>query len=174
MKELKLNNSELKALVDDEDYERLSKFTWTLNTSGKSKNARVCRSIRKFRRTKTFPLSNEVMKNFDLMYDHKDVNGLNNQKENLRPATYSQNNHNSFKYTARKYTSKYKGVSLRKENNTWRACIAKDNEYINLGHFKTEIEAALAYNKKALELYGDFANLNKISSGEETGCDQPQ
>jgi group I intron endonuclease len=60
------------------------------------------------------------------------------------------------------FTSKYIGVGFSRRDNKWRARIHYDQRQISIGYFKSEIEAALAYNAKALELYGDEARLNII------------
>jgi hypothetical protein len=87
--------------------------------------------------------------------DHQDRNGLNNQEYNLRPATNSQNQYNKKGWGK----SKYKGVCLRKDGYI----ISKINinhKRIHLGYFKTEELAARAYDIKAQEYFGEFANLN--------------
>jgi len=61
-------------------------------------------------------------------------------------------------------SSQYIGVYLRKDSNKWRAYIRYNGERINIGTFDTEINAALAYNNKAIELYGDKAKLNIIEN----------
>lgn len=88
--------------------------------------------------------------------DHIDRNKLNNKIENLRESTLSQNRANS-KLTS-KNTSGYKGVS--KMRNKWRVQIEYCGKTHRLGCFECPIVAALAYDKKALELFGEFANTN--------------
>ena len=60
-------------------------------------------------------------------------------------------------------TSKYKGVHLRKDTNTWIAQIRFSNKLHYLGIYENEMDAAIAYNKKASELFGDFASLNVVT-----------
>jgi hypothetical protein len=93
--------------------------------------------------------------------DHKDNNPLNNQRSNLRFATYQQNSFNCKKMSTRPTTSEYKGVHRRK-NGKWRAVIQHNGKKINIGTFKSESEAALSYNKLAKELFGEFAYLNQV------------
>jgi hypothetical protein len=92
--------------------------------------------------------------------DHKDQDTLNNKRENLRPATPSQNASNKRKTW--KGSLKFKGVHFDKGNKAtpWRAKIWRNEKSIHIGRFKTEIEAATAYDLKALELQDDYACLN--------------
>lgn len=92
--------------------------------------------------------------------DHIDRDKLNNTRENLRFATHSQNNQN--KQKRKNSTSKFIGVSFRRDKNLWRARICIDKINISLGYFKIEAEAARAYNNKAIQLYGEKAKLNPL------------
>lgn len=88
--------------------------------------------------------------------DHKDHNGLNNQRSNLRIATHGQNMANK----SPSGKSKYMGVSWNKNDKKWRSQIRKNRVTIYLGSYINEIDAAIAYNNKAVEVHGEFANLN--------------
>lgn len=90
--------------------------------------------------------------------DHIDQNRLNNTRSNLRLATRTQNqiNRNGHKNSS----SIYKGVSFFKRNNNWSAQININKIKVHIGYFKTEIEAAEAYDKYAKLYHGEFANLN--------------
>lgn len=92
--------------------------------------------------------------------DHKDRNKSNNKWNNLREATRSQNAANKGKN--KDCTNRYKGITHF--NNTtkkkWTAQIKVNEKHIHIGCFKTQKEAARAYDKKALELFGKFAKLN--------------
>lgn len=91
--------------------------------------------------------------------DHKDCNPLNNKPENLREASFKKNMMNT---TPRQgCASQFKGVARKRSK--WRAYLTKDGVTYNLGVFAHEVDAALAYNTKALELFGDFAKLNEVS-----------
>ena len=61
-----------------------------------------------------------------------------------------------------KGSSKFKGVSWFKRTEKWKAQIQYRKKVIHLGYFKDEIDAAKAYNAKAIELFGEYACLNKI------------
>ena len=99
------------------------------------------------------------------MVDHKDRNPLNNQKSNLRWATKQQNAMNSNR-KAGTTSSIYKGVTLKKnlKSKPWMTTISRTidgkREYCFIGYFKTQKEAAIAYDAKAREFYGEFAFLN--------------
>jgi hypothetical protein len=95
----------------------------------------------------------------DKWIDHKDRDKLNNRMNNLRPATHQQNHYNQ--PLQKKSRTGYKGVQL-KPSGKYRARIMHNDRDIHLGYYDTPAEAAYAYNKKALELFGEFANLNKI------------
>jgi hypothetical protein len=94
--------------------------------------------------------------NPEILIDHKNRNGLDNQKSNLREATRSQNNAN--KKPTSFSSSRFLGVSKR--YSKWTARITKNGVTYDLGAFKIEDEAAKAYDNKAIELHGEFANLN--------------
>lgn len=93
--------------------------------------------------------------------DHIDRNKLNNQKSNLRQVTRSQN---AINIGSRKgSSSNYNGVSFAKKYRKWTAHITIKGKQKNLGLFKSEIEAAIIYNKAAINLHGVFAVLNEVA-----------
>ena len=91
--------------------------------------------------------------------DHKDHNGLNNTRENLRLATISENARNCEK-TKRPTSSKYKGVCWNKKSKKWQAHIHYNGISIHLGLFDSEEDAAKAYDEAAKIYHGEFAVLN--------------
>jgi hypothetical protein len=92
--------------------------------------------------------------------DHIDRDPLNNHISNLRWATSGENSRNKSSY--KNSSSKYKGVSFSKTKKKWISMLSINNKDNFLGYFYCEKEAALAYNKKAKEMFGEFANLNDI------------
>ncbi len=93
--------------------------------------------------------------------DHIDGDIFNNRKYNLRIVSAKESSYNKCKFT--KSQNPYKGVVPRHDNpSLWRASITKDGIRIGLGSFSTPQAAAVAYNEKAREIYGDFARLNTI------------
>jgi hypothetical protein len=93
-----------------------------------------------------------------MQIDHRDTNGLNNQKTNLRICTVAQNQMNKRKSPNK--SSQYKGVFWHKNKERWKATIRVNDTNIHLGSFKVEKEAALAYDKIAMEWCGQYARLN--------------
>lgn len=103
-----------------------------------------------------------IVKGFEV--DHINRDKLDNRRCNLRLCTRGENNQNKAK--AKNQTSKYRGVFWRgnkvNKKNPWGAYITKMKKWNHLGYFKTEEEAAQAYNKAALEKYGQHAYQNEI------------
>lgn len=158
------------AKVDDEDFEWLSQWDW--HFSGHY----AVRAEYKGKKTIRFFMHREIMKQHGLLkesksIDHKDRDGLNNQKYNLRECTHAQNMSNRGAFGS----SKYLGVSLHtvkryrkhtggmKTYSYWIATFGGNGKWKHLGIFKKETEAALAYNEAAKICYGEFANLNQIN-----------
>lgn len=148
------------ALVDDEDYEELSKFKWYIDSGGHTHYG--TRSLPKTEKDHSAILMHREILGLKKgeVCDHIDGNGLNNQRNNLRKATISQNCANRISYGS----SKHLGVSWHKISKRWRAQIQKNGIVFHLGSFESEEEAALAYNVVAKEKHKDFAKLNIIKN----------
>lgn len=152
MKEIQLTQGKI-ALVDDEDFERLSLVKWTAAKGKKTfyayrKPPRVKGQVRR-----NIFLHHDVLGRPPLgfMNDHKDGDGLNNQKANLRFVTNRQNCQNH-KNVAE--TSKYPGVSWHTNSGRWRTCVRIGDKRKQLGLFRNEMAAFLAY-QRALEAIGE-------------------
>jgi hypothetical protein len=156
MKIISLGNSDEFAVVDDEDFEKVNQFNWTLSANGYAYR-RMARPERKVVFMHRFILS---FNDPSLDVDHINGKKLDNRKSNLRIATRSQNMKNSKAKSTN--PSGYKGVNLRRFRwvNTWRASIEVKGKQIHIGSFKTPEEAAHAYDQAAKKYFGEFAKLN--------------
>jgi HNH endonuclease len=162
MKRLELSKGYF-AKVDDQDYDRLVKYRWHV------KNGRgflyALRSVSVQGWCKTIPLHYEVLGLcFPLLgftVDHRNGDGLDNQRGNLRLCTPSQNHYNRLPRKGAR--SKYKGVTLvrRKGGYRYQVYIIKDKKRNYLGTFDDEFTAMKVYNSWAIRLHGEFAYLNK-------------
>lgn len=159
MKELSLSQGRV-ALVDDADFEWLFQWTWCANAGGYTFYAARNQPIDG--RLKYIRMHRQILGLTDsaIHVDHKDRDGLNNQRHNLRICSRSQNTMNSI--GQRTSTSAYKGVSWHKANNKWQAQIGGEQGNIYLGYFLTEEDAARAYDAAAREMFGDFARPNFV------------
>ncbi len=144
------------ALVDAEDYERVSRFKWCIS--------RVGHQIYAYRKHhgKTLRMHQFIMNPpKGMVVDHIDGNGLNNRRCNLRICTRMQNNWNHGRRKGPEASSQYVGVHRHKNRpNKWYVAIQTDNEVAYLGPFDSEIEAARARDYRAVEVHGPYAHLN--------------
>jgi len=155
MKEIILTNGKV-CLVDDEDFDELSKFNWYEATGGYAKrHKRIDGKL-------TSILMHRIIIGAEKgqIVDHANTITLDNQKINLRIADKSTNGMNRSKQ--KNNTSGYKCVYYDKKNETFDAFINVNGKRKFLGSYKTAIDAAKAYNKSAIELHGEFARLNEV------------
>jgi len=141
------------AIVDAEDYDWLVQYKWH------------CRHNRnKFyayrnKARKTISMHRQLIGDTNaLLVDHIDGNGLNNRKSNLRICTAAQNTYN--KHPRSNSHSRYKGLTWHKRNKRWEVQIIKSSKRTFIGSFDNELNAAMAYDRKAEQLFGEFAYLN--------------
>ncbi len=150
MKKIPLTRGQF-ALVDDEDFGWLNQWHWCAHRN-RNPNGNL------YAVGKLGSMHRVIMKaKPKQILDHKNRNSLDNRRINLRFCTFSQNHQN--KISKRKSTSKYKGVSWFKPTKKWcvHICLKRDK---CIGYFDNEADAAKAYDKKAIELFGEFALLN--------------
>lgn len=128
------------ALVDDEDYERLSKHTWRLHSKGYATRSSSTNS-----KETRLMMHREVVNAGELQIDHIDRNKLNNQKENLRIATNGLNQRN--KGLQKNNTSGTTGVIWDKGKKRWRAVVKIDSKNNYLGNYVKIEDAVEAITK---------------------------
>lgn len=153
------------ALVDDADYEWLNQWRWYALKDGTTLYVR--RHFLIGNKQRTVMMHRQIL---GLNYkdgchtDHRDGDGLNNQRVNIRVCT---NHQNRFNQKIRKNTSsRFKGVHWDKSAKSWRCQIQHNRKRIYLGLFANEIKAAKAYDGAALKYFGEFARLNLKKSTE--------
>lgn len=143
------------AMVDDEDYEWLSKFKWCAKKDGGRVYAN--RARRANGKPSTVTMHQEIMKTSPgVRGDHIDGNGLNNQRSNLRTATQTQNRWNTVRLN-KNNTSTATGVQWLKSRNRWIAVIS----HKTIGLFRTFEGAKVARRLAEIALYGEFAPQKK-------------
>lgn len=149
-------NKTEKAIIDDVDYSLVKNHKWHLFLAG-GKESPEFRYVRSRIKGETIYLHQFLMGTRDGV-DHKSRNTLDNRRGNLRVCTQSQNSCNQKR--RKDNTSGYKGVYFHKAVQKWCSCIQYKHKEFTLGYFDTPEEGAEAYNKKALELHGEFARIN--------------
>jgi hypothetical protein len=154
MKEIPLTKGYV-ALVDDEDFERVSKFKWYALVLPRKVYAAHKNN------TDSFYLHRFILGVTDpkTQIDHEDHNGLNCQKHNLRIATKSQNGGNMRKHSDYT-TSRFKGVYWDSQSKKWQSQIIVQRKRIRLGGHHSEEAAARSYDAAARLHFGEFAQTN--------------
>lgn len=146
------------ALVDKEDYERLSQFQWYIRKAKNTAYAIRNRQAWEGKAGETIIMHREILPTPGPV-DHINRSGLDNRRANLRPATNSQNSQNIGRRSDN--TSGFKGVGIYKPKGNWRARISPEpGKRITIGYFSTPVEAAIAYDVAAIKYHGEFAVLN--------------
>lgn len=147
------------AIIDNADFGIVSPHTWrgvlsgntlyavsTIFTDGKWRTVRMHRLI-------LGPAPSQLV-------DHKNGNGIDNRRKNMRLATRTQNRRNSLQKSDS--TTKYKGVRKSASGYQWQASITVDGKRIALGGYRTQWDAAQAYNAAALKYFKEFSRLNEL------------
>ena len=145
------------ATVDAEDAQNVAAYSWHINNG-----------YARARTVKGGPyvyMHRLVLGQPDSVVDHRNGNGLDNRKANLRACLQAENTLNAHAHRGK--TSRYKGVSWDGRRSGWRVEITINKKTRYVGKFTDEVVAALAYDNSARELFGKFARLNFPTTGEE-------
>lgn len=150
----------LGVIVNAEDYENLSQYKWHIAKGYVSRTLFVNgrKTTEKMHRMITNAKKGEYV-------DHINGDKLDNRRSNLRLCSSRQNSMNRNKIVA---SSGFKGV-YKNGKGIYMACIVANYKIIYLGTFKDPKEAAKAYDKKAIELFGEFAKTNEMILNSERG-----
>lgn len=149
------------ALIDIEDYERVTRSKWSINRSGK--NQYVYATTAKFLAAHHRALHAYILRvSPGARVDHISGDTFDNRRQNLRPATASQNAMNMRRPTFPGKTSRFKGVCWSSSEERWQANIQADGVAHYVGLFDSEEDAAIAYDGAALRLHGEFARTNAV------------
>lgn len=145
------------ALIDDDDYEPVMPYRWRIW----ERQRPGCRidgpyAVAYCRRDgrPSLLFMHALLTGWPLT-DHRNGDGLDNQRSNLRPATPAQNNHNQRPRI--NHSSRYKGVTWHKQCHKWQAAIKVSGKNHYLGIFVSEEDAAAAYTAAALKMQGEYA-----------------
>jgi hypothetical protein len=147
------------ALIDDVDFDRVKQFKWCA-----SNEHGLCYAIRRI----YSPDGKRLMQRMHRLIlglqlgdkrhcDHVNHDGLDNQRHNLRICTCSQNHQNTI---SKHGISQFKGVTWDKARRRWASQIKVNGKHLVLGRYKSETEAAKAYDEAAKKHFGEFARPN--------------
>lgn len=158
MKKIKLGKKDLYVLIDDDDYKLISKYKWHSQRSGNmiyavSRNTTEDWNFRVLMHR--FLLNAPV----GIQVDHKNRNGLDNQRHNIRLCVSSENQYNKIGWSK----SGFKGVGLnyyKMKSIRYRAYIQYNKKLIHLGYYNTAEDAARVYDIAAKKYFGEFAFTN--------------
>ena len=156
-------HKDIKVKIDEEDKKRVNQHSWRV-TKGTTGRPRVVTSVRTPQGVRTLTLGKFLMNppKGKQVYPRRFNDGLDYRKHNLVVCTLKERQ----RLLPKKRTetsSNYRGVSYIRSQKKWRAAIEVNGKTINLGNYKSEVEAAKAYNKAAREHFGDIAYQNSVT-----------
>lgn len=145
------------ALVDDADYPLVASHTWGVVTQNHTSYART--HIQENGQRKRILMHGLIQPtSAGMVVDHRNGNGLDNRRSNLRTSTPTQNCANRRRRRDSQWP--YKGIQRTNGRGNWQARIKVDGKRYNLGSFATPEDAANAYDAAARRYFGEFARTN--------------
>lgn len=170
MKSFVISNKHLnkvEILVDEEDYDFVKDQIWYANVSTRSNNIKLSYIGLDPSKNEVYRIHHLILMRHGIeipkgyVVDHIDHNPANNQKRNLRLCSNQQNKFNA--PIQKNNTSGFRGVSWFAKTQSWRARIKINGKEKHIGIFKSPIDAAIAYNEVATNLFGEYAMLNEVN-----------
>lgn len=154
MKEIELTRNKV-SLVDDEDYEAIRQLRWYANWNGWKWYAH--------NRTNSISMHRFILRaKRGTQIDHKNGNGLDNRKQNLRFCTNQQNAFNQ-KYPQKGNKLGLKGVYWHRPMKKFTAEITVGGKHMHLGFFDTPFDADTVYREAEKTYFGEFARVEDIT-----------
>ncbi len=159
MKQIPLTQGKV-AFVDDGDYEWLNQWKWYAHEDKKNGKFYAYRNSKTVngKRKSVFMHKEILMPGHGMKVDHKNGTGTDNQRENLRECSSSQNGANI--KTRKNNKSGYKGVCWKPSHKKWASQIKTQGRVFSLGYYDFPEDAARAYDQAATKYHGRFATLN--------------
>lgn len=155
-------------IIDDNDYDLVTQYSWHVifknaNKIPYAQNRIWNKELKKYENWSLHRWLLRPPKNMDI--DHINGNSLDNRRSNLQVVPRSMNIFNKAPYHKSKRSSQYRGVCWDKSRNKWSAHICRQGKQKTIGRYDNEKDAALAYNKEAIKLYGFVAkrHLNVVN-----------
>ena len=143
------------ALIDEADYDSIRHWKWS--SCRKRHTFVVYRGVLQDGRQRRIYLSRFITQTAPALFvDHKNGDGLDNRRENLRLCRIVENNRNRQRMQSTN-TSGFRGVWYQKQNGNWCASMSVNNRHVHIGSFPTPEEAAAAFREAATKQYGEFA-----------------
>lgn len=144
-------------IIDAEDVDKVREYCWYVHKNGNNFYCMTSIYLGNGKQ-KALLLHRLILDSPDLFIDHINHIGLDNRKSNLRVVTNQENQMN--RKPNKNSSSKYKSVYWHKRKSKWYVQIRFNSKRIHIGYFDNEVQAALAYDAKAMELFGEYAKLN--------------
>lgn len=174
MREIPLTKGYI-ALVDDEDYEGLAGYKWQATVKKRNSRLIYAQRVETCQGKQTAIWMHRVILGAPkgMEVDHRNGNGLDNQRGNLRLATHAQNICNSI---LEANTSGFRGVfydRTPRKGKRYRVRLKRQGIIYRFGVYQDAFEAACVYDDAATILFGEFARLNfpeRAVDGESVYC----